>query len=67
MDDAPAVDGGQQHSNVKAEQDSEGSEDVGDKPEAKVETGAVEDLKVVVSIKGAEPPSVCSAPRRTRT
>ena len=51
-DDAPAVDAGEQDSNLKAEQDLEGSEDAGDKPDAEAQADAAEELKVVVSIKG---------------
>ena len=51
-DDAPAVDAGEQDSNLKAEQDLESSEDAGDKPDAEAQADAVEELKVVLSIKG---------------
>ena len=50
--DAPATDAGEQNPNVEAKQDEQGSEDAEDKPAAEVETGAAENLKVVVSIKG---------------
>ena len=58
-----------------AEQDSQGSGDA-EAQEGADEQGAgdageqpaqPEGLKVVVSIKGAGPPSGCSSPRRTRT
>ena len=44
-----------------AEQDPQGADD------AEAQDGAPEALKVVVSIKGAGPPSGCNSPRRTRT
>ena len=50
-DDAPATDAGEQNPNVEAQQDEQGSEDAEDKPAAEVETGATEEMKVVVTIK----------------
>ena len=59
-DTAAAVDQGED-SKGEIEQDGQGSDDAGE------QAGAPEDLKVVVSLKEAGPPSACNSPRRTRT
>ena len=67
-DDAPATDAGEQNPNLEAKQDEQGSEDAEDKPAAEVETGAAEEMKVVVSIKRNRATiGGAAAPRPTRT
>ena len=51
-DDAPATIVEEEDANGNATQVPQGSDDVGDKPDADAKANAQEDLKVVVSIKG---------------
>ena len=51
-DDAPAAVVEEQDASEKAEQDAEDAADAGDGGDAETQTGAAEELKVVVSIKG---------------
>ena len=51
-DNSPVAVVEEETASEKAEQGGQGAADAGDKPDAEAETGASEELKIVVSIKG---------------